>query len=453
MALPNYVKFYRGTPAAFNKLTSKDNNTLYFIAENGATKGQLYLGNKLISGSDASDINLGDLGNVNLEDAINNDILSYDSASGEWVATSLETLLAQIPSLGESAIYEGVTGEGENHMAAIARLVGANVPKKGDIAIIKDFIAKNPKDSEDKYQYTSYVYNGSAWTAMDGNYNAENVYFDEDLLTTSKVGNITTLTNGQATISAAGKNLKEVFETIFVKESNPSVTQPSVTVTLDNAGAYEVGYEFTPVYSAKLNAGSYTYGPATGITAKTWSVTDSNSGSSTNSSGSFAKFTVTDTTNYKVSATATYDAGKTPVTNLGNSVSSLAIASGSKTGTSSAVTPYRNTFYGAINAKSNVDSALIRSLTKSGKALANGNTFDVDVNVGALRVVIAYPATLNDLTSIQDNNDSMANIISSFTKTTVKVEGANGATAIDYKVYYIDFANAYDAANKFTVTI
>nr|DAP41131.1 MAG TPA: hypothetical protein [Caudoviricetes sp.] len=58
---------------------------------------------------------------------------------------------------------------------------------------------------------------------MDGNYNAENVYFDEDLMTTSAIGNIT-LSNGQATIPAVGKNLKEVFQTIFVKESNPTIT-------------------------------------------------------------------------------------------------------------------------------------------------------------------------------------------------------------------------------------
>ena len=49
---------------------------------------------------------------------------------------------------------------------------------------------------------------------MDGNYNAENVYFDEDLMTTTAVG-VIKLTNGQATIPAAGKNLKEVFNTIF----------------------------------------------------------------------------------------------------------------------------------------------------------------------------------------------------------------------------------------------
>lgn len=97
--------------------------------------------------------------------------------------------------------------------------------QSGDIAIIKRVIAS------EKYEYTAYVYNGISWCAMDGNYNAENVYFDKDLVTTSAIGNIT-LTNGQATIAAAGKNLKQVFDTIFVKEKNPSVTQPSVSVSL-----------------------------------------------------------------------------------------------------------------------------------------------------------------------------------------------------------------------------
>ena len=55
---------------------------------------------------------------------------------------------------------------------------------KGDIAIIRDYIANN------KWQYTSYVYNGSAWEAMDGNYDAENVYFSDDILVTTKVGTI-----------------------------------------------------------------------------------------------------------------------------------------------------------------------------------------------------------------------------------------------------------------------
>jgi hypothetical protein len=59
------------------------------------------------------------------------------------------------------------------------------------------------------YSYTSYVYSRGVWAAMDGNYSAENVYFDEDLVSTYAIGNIT-LTNGQGTVAAMGKNLKEV---------------------------------------------------------------------------------------------------------------------------------------------------------------------------------------------------------------------------------------------------
>ena len=54
MALENYVKFLRGTPAAYENLLVKDNDTLYFISENNASTGTLYLGNKLIAGGEVT---------------------------------------------------------------------------------------------------------------------------------------------------------------------------------------------------------------------------------------------------------------------------------------------------------------------------------------------------------------------------------------------------------------
>ena len=48
--LANYVKFMRGTPEAYARLTKKDTDTLYFISEADASDGLLYLGSKLISG-------------------------------------------------------------------------------------------------------------------------------------------------------------------------------------------------------------------------------------------------------------------------------------------------------------------------------------------------------------------------------------------------------------------
>ena len=49
--MANYVKFYRGTPAAFDALVTKNTDTLYFITEKDKNTGKLYLGNVLIASS------------------------------------------------------------------------------------------------------------------------------------------------------------------------------------------------------------------------------------------------------------------------------------------------------------------------------------------------------------------------------------------------------------------
>mgnify|MGYP006927582779 CR=1 FL=1 len=325
-------------------------------------------------------------------------------------------------SASKTNFYEAELQEGESDIQALTRVVGENELVKGDIGVVKKLIYN------DKYEYTAYYYDAT-WKALDGNYNAENVYFDKDLLTTSAIGNIT-LSNGQATISAKGKNLKQVFDTIFVEEKNPSITQPSVSVSLPQAKAYEVGTKVTPSYTATLNAGSYSYGPATGIVATSWAVSDTDSNNAVTNTGSFPEITVGDGTNYKITAVAQYEDGAIPNTNTGNPYPSGQIKKGSKTGASGTITGYRNSFYGTLGAK-----------------------FTVSIPVGALRVVIAYPATLRDVTSITDVNGMNAEIKGSFTKTTKSVTDAAGANPIDYKVFTLDFANANDTQNNFSVTI
>ena len=108
------------------------------------------------------------------------------------------TAYENLPVIGANAgstatHYEGTREGDETDAEVIERVLSGASPNKDDIFVVKTLI------SGDKYSFTAYVYNGTAWAAMDGNYNAENVYFDEDLLTTSEIGNIT-LTNGQATI-------------------------------------------------------------------------------------------------------------------------------------------------------------------------------------------------------------------------------------------------------------
>ena len=97
-------------------------------------------------------------------------------------------------------------------------------PKDGDTAIVKRVI------SGDKASYTAYVYDGT-WKAMDGNYNANNVYFDKDLTYTANIGVKTVPASGSGTIAAEGKNIKEVLASILAEEKNPRITQPVASVT------------------------------------------------------------------------------------------------------------------------------------------------------------------------------------------------------------------------------
>ena len=70
-----------------------------------------------------------------------------------------------------------------------------------------------------------------------------------------------------------------------------------------------------------------------------------------------------------------------------------------------------------------------------------------------MRVVIAYPATLRDIASILDVNGMNAEILPSFIKSTLQVEGAEGYSAIDYKVYTLEYAKPNDKINTYNIQI
>lgn len=340
-----------------------------------------------------------------------------------------------------------LTPSGEEEDTAVLATVGS--PKKGDIAVIKRVIA------DDKYSYTAYVYDGTKWEAADGNYNATNVYFDQDLVITANIGVQTVGSTGSKTLDTTGKNVKQVLDMIMAAEKNPSITPPSVSVACSQMGNYEVGTQVTPQFSVSLNPGSYQYGPATGVTATGYTVTDTDDNDSDQASGSFPQLTVEDGENYSISATVTHTEGAVPKTNLNNDYAAGKIAAGSKSGSKGTITGHRKSFYGTTTDKGTATtSAIIRGLAgKSSGALKNGSTITVPIPVGALRVLIAYPATLRDVTSIKDVNGMNAEIKTGFALSSVQVEGANGYNAIEYKVYTMDFANANDTANTFSVTI
>ena len=364
-----------------------------------------------------------------------------------------EAVIENIIAQNRDNLYKYTrTDVSQSDSDAIAAALGGKVAVQGDIVVITTTIEGNT------YEQSAFMYDGAQWAAMTGKVDADKVILQDDITMAgnySQIGNLTKDQNGTATFATKGKSVAEALTEIFSKRLQPTITSnPAVTLTFGQAKAYEVGTTVSPTYSASLSAGSYTYGPATGITATSWEISDTAGNTADTASGSFADVVVTDNTNYKITAKANYGAGAVAVDNLGDtSRPEIKIAAGSATKTSGAITGYRNTFYGTVTEKAEVTSTIIRGLTKSNKALANGSSFDITIPVGAVRVIFAYPATLQDVSSVKDVNGLNAEIKSAFTKSSVTVAGTGADTGITYKVYVTDFAEPVAKANSYTVKI
>ncbi|WP_299988751.1 hypothetical protein [uncultured Pontibacter sp.] len=126
------------------------------------------------------------------------------------------------------------------------------------------------------------------------------------------------------------------------------------------------------------------------------------------------------------------------------------LPAGSFTSNTVTITGRRNAFYGVNGTVTT--SANIRAFT--GKLLnpANGSSFTIDIPAGATSVEFAYPDTLRDVTTVR-HVETNFDVKEVFTKTLVNVEGANGFTAVGYKVYRYTPAVPFSAAQKYTITI
>ena len=345
-------------------------------------------------------------------------------------------------------------------------------PKKGDVFVVTTTVDGST------YEQSAYFYDGSAWVAMTGSVDADKVILRENITLAggyTQVGNLTKSQNGTATFSTKGKSVMDALTEIFSKRLQPSITaQPSIgTFTLTGAGAVEAGTKVAAAaYSgATLNAGSYQYGPATGVAATNFKVeritnaattqvasVDAASLTAGSDNNGGAGFIIGDAGGAAVSSlkyrvTATHGAGVTAKDNLGAASSPVvAIAAGSKTKDTAAYTPFRNVFYGASTSKPALDSTAIRALGKTGKAYAAG-TLTINVPVGAQRVAIACIATAKGVTKVINETAMNADVTSTFTKSTVSVEGASSYAAKDYNVWVFEPAVAYGNAAVLKVTL
>lgn len=400
-------------------------------------------------------------------------------------------LWADLPYIGSDVKAANVfqvelaAGDVDDIAAIEAQVALENAEKQdGDVAIVKALIANG------KYSYTSYVYEAAldvegnascGWTAMDGNYSAANVFLKDQITLAGDYGkdsakhSITTIGNLKiGDVIPAGTSLQEMFMNMLsqrLQPENPTAPAASITLYMDGAtkksvaGAVEVGTTITPSYTASLSAGKYTFGPDTGVTATSYSVTstgrktvdgataDTVEDSATTTTGTFNSFVVDDDTNYKLSVSIPHSAGVVANDNLGSPSNPVKqIAAGTKTKDSSAVTGYRAWFCGykngtnALADASAITGAQVRALGNA----ANGSWLS-SMNVSQMKqMFFAAPAGKGYQPVIKDASTTAPQTIKG--RVTVSVEGKDGFDAIDYDVWYVENASAASGSATLNIT-
>lgn len=300
-------------------------------------------------------------------------------------------------------------------IAAIEAKVASDGAEKqnGDVAICKAIFA------DGKISYTSYVYDAEldvegetsshGWSAMDGNYSATNVFLRNDITLAGEFTSVGNYAKGKKINK--GTSLEALFSGMLQQELNPSASIPTASISVSgNSG--EVGSSYTlPTATLKIDSvGSYTYGPATGITFAIGDVelkqgSNSKKNDAVMVKDSTIKLQATDSAtlytdtakSYTFTATASHSEGAIPITNLGHAYADAQIAAGNITIANKTATfsGYRKAFAGGTSAAA-IDSAVARSMsaTKTSKASMDSQSeaLEFTAAAGATKVFFTYPS-------------------------------------------------------------
>lgn len=241
--MAQYVKFMRGTPDAYLKLTHKDEDTLYFIYQQDANEGLLYLGSKLIAGgeSDLSVSSIDALKDVLItEGLVDKSLLVYNASQKMWINQTIDEAisvfigagsaaagqpgLVPAPALGQTNLFlrsdgtwapVSTTGQAsaqvinivneskQPHQDIINEAIVGLDNNKGDLIIITDQLIN------DYTQQTAYVYDGAEWLPLNSHtVSSEQVIFVEE-----------------------GKTLQEVINSII---ETPDLDVDNVSISANN---------------------------------------------------------------------------------------------------------------------------------------------------------------------------------------------------------------------------
>ena len=372
--------------------------------------------------------------------------LKIGNGTTPWTALAYLAGSGSSGESNESLIFEIIANsEQTNHLELINNFLNGLQPSKNDMTIIKDPI------DDTHYSHTGYIYDGANWIAFDGNYNANNVYFNQDFIFTKPLGVVEIPASGSTSVEAKGKNLQEFFASLFAEEEFPSTPSVSVALNSSNIKAYETGTKIAINYSFAPSAGNYAFGPSTNVSWSNYKATFNNE-TLTTASGQFKEIQITDDTNLKITGSCSNSDGAIPKTNLGNDYAAAQIKAKNWTGLEKGtLSGYRAWFCGyknGDNALSNpldITGAEIRALGNS----ANGS-WKSQLQVDKMQqMYFAAPKGKGYKPVVKDHSTTAPQtVLGPFE---VDVPGANNYSPITYEVWYV--ANASAASGSATLDI
>ena len=477
------VEFVSQAPSAE---TAKDGVIYVVTAEDGTsivTKGQDGQIDT-VGGGEASSYEPGSLTFDALNSGMVANEISPDGASSEKLATEsavqkyvdgVKTELTNKITEETKGAIVGVTQERTPDNKGTILKFQTKDESDEDISVtVKDlFLTKAEYDTE-SHQLKLFIQEQEEPVTVDltelipQSVNTKDVALAEEIVVTTNVGNFS---SGDTIRPDDVADLQAFLVKMLTKDMNPTKkTDPKITITLTGAGALEVGTSFTPKWSVSTTPGEWGYKGAdgawnkktlaTGITFSNYNVSESvGEGTSQETSGQFTAFTVEDTTNYTVSATATGSDSIEPKTFVGDAYPSGKIATTTYSAKSSAVTGARKWYYGWKNGSSKIED--LEAITAAEIKGLNSSELAANKTAGAKtmttnqmqQLILAVPKSWGYKSlEVKDTGTNLPQ--TSYKKAeAVQVGGVSDHSPVDYDVFYVNNTAPDKGAGTYQCTL
>lgn len=257
--------------------------------------------------------------------------------------------------------------------------------------------------------------------------------------------NVGGVSNGQT--FAQGSTLESVIRSILIQTVPPNYQSPNVQESTDTPTlSQEVGSVISPTLSYIFSQNDA--GAQTGIT-----LYKNGTSIATAMPHQDANVTLGDGSVVSYQCTAQYAQGACKNDNLGNQNCTGRITAGSVSSNTISYSGYRKYFWGVPTTPPATSADVRGSLANSAFNAGNGTQFTINIPAGSLNVVFAYPAALEDVSSVIYVEAGGMQVKGNFTSTTISVQGANGYTALSYKVWVFTPVQSFQEAATYIVTI